>query len=68
MSLFNGTPMKGVLWRALGVRIGRRVFDDGCGMPEKSLVTIGDDVTINAGTRRSGALAGGRRRSSPTTS
>ena len=50
MSLFNGTPMKGVLWRALGVRIGRRVFDDGCGMPEKSLVTIGDDVTVNAGT------------------
>ena len=50
MSLFNGTPMKGLLWRALGVRIGRRVFDDGCGMPEKSLVTIGDDVTVNAGT------------------
>jgi non-ribosomal peptide synthetase-like protein len=50
LRLFNGTPMKGLLWRALGVRIGRRVFDDGCGMPEKSLVMIGDDVTLNAGS------------------
>jgi non-ribosomal peptide synthetase-like protein len=50
LGLFNGTPMKSLMWRALGVRIGRRVFDDGCGMPEKTLVTIGDDVTLNAGT------------------
>ena len=28
----------------LGVRIGRRVFDDGCSIPEKTLVTIGDDA------------------------
>jgi non-ribosomal peptide synthetase-like protein len=46
--LFNGTPLKGVLWRSLGVRIGRRVFDDGCSIPEKSLVTIGDDCILNA--------------------
>ncbi len=39
-----------MIWRLLGVRLGRRVFDDGCGMPEKSLVTIGDDVTLNAGS------------------
>src|SRR5690606_22352201 len=32
---------------AVGVRVGRRLFDDGCGMPEKTLVTIGDDVTLN---------------------
>src|SRR5436853_4672147 len=50
LGLFNGTPMKSLMWRALGVRVGRRVFDDGCGMPEKTLVTIGDDVTLNAGT------------------
>jgi non-ribosomal peptide synthetase-like protein len=50
LGLFNGTPMKSLMWRALGVRIGRRVFDDGCGIPEKTLVTIGDDVTLNAGT------------------
>ena len=31
LSAFNGTPIKNVLWRLLGVRIGRRVFDDGFG-------------------------------------
>jgi non-ribosomal peptide synthetase-like protein len=48
LALFNGTPMKNVLWRALGVRIGHQVFDDGCAMPEKTLVTIGDHVSLNA--------------------
>jgi carbonic anhydrase/acetyltransferase-like protein (isoleucine patch superfamily) len=38
------------MWRLLGVRIGRRVFDDGCSMPEKTLVTIGDDAILNAGS------------------
>jgi non-ribosomal peptide synthetase-like protein len=47
--LFNGTPYKSLLWRLLGVRIGRRVFDDGCGMPERTLVTVGDFCTLNAG-------------------
>jgi non-ribosomal peptide synthetase-like protein len=47
---FNGTPYKNVVWRALGVRIGRRVFDDGCSIPEKTLVTIGDDTTLNFGS------------------
>ena len=34
----------------LGVRIGRRVFDDGCSMPERTLVTVGDFCTLNAGS------------------
>ncbi|MFD9962299.1 Pls/PosA family non-ribosomal peptide synthetase [Amycolatopsis sp. NPDC058986] len=50
LQLLNGTPFKGLAWRLLGVRVGRRLFDDGCGMPEKTLVTIGDDVTLNAGS------------------
>ncbi|HRO29024.1 Pls/PosA family non-ribosomal peptide synthetase [Citricoccus sp.] len=45
---FNGTPFKPFFWRLLGVRMGKRVFDDGCVIPEKTLVTIGDDVTLNA--------------------
>ena len=49
LRLFDGTPMKAVMWRALGVRIGRRVFDDGCAIPEKVAVTIDDHVTLNAG-------------------
>ncbi|TDD79762.1 Pls/PosA family non-ribosomal peptide synthetase [Actinomadura rubrisoli] len=47
---FNGTPFKNVVWRLLGVRVGRRVFDDGCAIPEKTLVTIGDECTLNAGS------------------
>jgi non-ribosomal peptide synthetase-like protein len=50
LGLFDGTPMKPVVWRLLGVRIGRRVFDDGSVIPEKTLVHIGDDVVLNAGS------------------
>jgi non-ribosomal peptide synthetase-like protein len=49
-NFYNGTPFKNVVWRLLGVRIGRRVFDDGAHIPERTLVTIGDGCTINAGT------------------
>ncbi|MCW2534506.1 MAG: non-ribosomal peptide synthetase, partial [Modestobacter sp.] len=48
--LFSGTPFKSVLWRLVGVRLGKRLFDDGAGMSEKNIVTIGDDVTLNAGS------------------
>jgi non-ribosomal peptide synthetase-like protein len=47
-NIFNGTPFKVLFWRLAGVRIGRRVFDDGCDIPERSLVTIGDDCMLNA--------------------
>ncbi|WP_232807199.1 Pls/PosA family non-ribosomal peptide synthetase [Geodermatophilus chilensis] len=46
----TGTPFKGLFWRALGVRTGRMLFDDGCGIPERTLVTIGDYCTLNVGT------------------
>jgi non-ribosomal peptide synthetase-like protein len=47
-NVFNGTPFKILFWRLAGVRIGRRVFDDGCDIPERTLVTIGDDCMLNA--------------------
>ncbi|MET1064758.1 MAG: Pls/PosA family non-ribosomal peptide synthetase [Arthrobacter sp.] len=50
IGLFNGTPFKTLIWRMLGVRMGKRVFDDGCAMPEKTLITIGDDCILNAGS------------------
>jgi non-ribosomal peptide synthetase-like protein len=50
LTLVNGTPFKGAMWRLLGARIGRRLFDDGATMAERSLVTMGDDVTLNAGS------------------
>jgi non-ribosomal peptide synthetase-like protein len=47
IQLLNGTPFKAGLWRALGVRVGRRLFDDGALMTERSLVTIGDHCSLN---------------------
>jgi len=51
LNIFNGTPYKSLVWRLLGVRIGRRVFDDGCYLTERTLGTIGDDCTLNAGSK-----------------
>ena len=50
LPMFNGTPFKGVIWRLLGVRIGRRVFDDGCSIIERSLVSVGSYCTLAAGS------------------
>ncbi|WP_258053178.1 Pls/PosA family non-ribosomal peptide synthetase [Streptomyces sp. Ru73] len=49
--VFNGTPFKNLLWRLMGVRLGRRVFDDGCYLTERTLTTIGDDATLNTGSK-----------------
>ena len=48
LHMFDGTPFKNLIWRSLGVRIGKRVFDDGCYLTERTLTTIGDDVMLNA--------------------
>jgi non-ribosomal peptide synthetase-like protein len=48
--MFDGTPFKAFIWWLLGVRIGRRVFDDGCFIMERTMVTIGDGCTLNAGS------------------
>ncbi|SDO54097.1 Pls/PosA family non-ribosomal peptide synthetase [Geodermatophilus sp. DSM 45219] len=48
--LAAGTPFASLLWRIAGLRLGKRLFDDGHLMAEKTLVTIGDDVTLNAGS------------------
>ncbi|WP_144669933.1 Pls/PosA family non-ribosomal peptide synthetase [Arthrobacter sp. U41] len=50
LALFNGTPFKPLIWRLLGVRMGSRVFDDGCGIVERTLVTVGSRCTLNNGT------------------
>ena len=42
--------MKNVVWRMLGAKIGKRVFDDGCTFTERRFVTIGDRCTLNAGS------------------
>jgi non-ribosomal peptide synthetase-like protein len=45
--VFNGTPMKPLFLRMQGARVGRRLFDDGAGLTEPSMVEIGDDCMLN---------------------
>ncbi len=51
LQVFDGTPFKNVVWRLLGVRLGARVFDDGCYLTERTLTTIGSDCTLNVGSK-----------------
>ncbi|MFF3501711.1 Pls/PosA family non-ribosomal peptide synthetase [Streptomyces sp. NPDC003247] len=51
LQIFNGTPFKTALWRLLGVRLGSRVFDDGCYITERQLTTIGNGCTLNVGSK-----------------
>jgi non-ribosomal peptide synthetase-like protein len=50
LRIFNGTPFKNAIWRLLGVRIGSRVFDDGCYLTERTMAAIGDGCTLNSGS------------------
>jgi non-ribosomal peptide synthetase-like protein len=45
--LFKGTPLKNLITRLLGVRLGAKVFDDGCLFYDKTLLEIGDFATLN---------------------
>ena len=47
---FSGTPFKSAVWRLMGARIGRRVFDDGCVLTARRFAAIGDDCTLNVGS------------------
>lgn len=49
MGLFIGTPFKPLILRLLGARIGRKVFDGGCIVTERSLVEVGDYANLNEG-------------------
>ncbi|MEV8593514.1 Pls/PosA family non-ribosomal peptide synthetase [Streptomyces sp. NPDC052012] len=50
LHILDGTPFKGAVWRLLGVRIGARVFDDGCSVTERPMAAVGDGCTLNAGS------------------
>jgi len=47
LGMLNGTPFKGLAWRALGVKVGKKLFDDGAAISEKTLVSLGDHCTLN---------------------
>ncbi|MEU3953004.1 Pls/PosA family non-ribosomal peptide synthetase [Streptomyces achromogenes] len=51
LNIFNGTPYKSLVWRLLGVRMGKRVFDDGCFMTERTLAAVGDECTLNVASK-----------------
>lgn len=51
LNVFNGTPFKPLVWRLLGVRMGSRVFDDGCYVTDRTLAAVGDECTLNAGSK-----------------
>ncbi len=57
--IFNGTPFKSVIWRLMGVRIGKRVFDDGVHISEPLLTTVGDECSRSR-EQDPVRLAGGR--------
>ena len=48
--VFKGTPFASVISRLMGVRLGRRVFDDGCRFFDKSLIEVGDYANLNEGS------------------
>ena len=50
LAVLDGTPLKGVALRLHGMRIGARLFDDGCRMAERTMIAIGDDCTLYHGT------------------
>jgi non-ribosomal peptide synthetase-like protein len=47
LGLFDGTPFKTMLWRLIGVPMGRRVFDDGAYISEPTLTVVGDECVLN---------------------
>ena len=47
LHIFDGTPFKSVLWRLIGVRIGKRLFDDGVYISEPTLTVVGDECVFN---------------------
>lgn len=49
VGLFSGTPFRPIILRLLGVKMGRRVYDGGANLTERSLVEIGNDATLNEG-------------------
>lgn len=48
LKILNGTPFKSWALRLQGAKVGKGLFDNGCGFAEPSMVSIGDNCTFNA--------------------
>jgi non-ribosomal peptide synthetase-like protein len=47
--LFAGTPFRTIIFRAMGMKIGRKVFDFSRSITERTLTEIGDFTNLNEG-------------------
>lgn len=47
--ILGGTPFKNVINRMIGVKVGKKVYDGGSNITERTLTEIGDYATINEG-------------------
>jgi len=47
--LFSGTPFRPMMFRAMGMKVGRKVFDCGRSVTERTLTEVGDYANINEG-------------------
>ncbi len=50
IELLGGTPFKNLVSRLVGVKIGRKVYDGGCSITERTLTEIGDCANLNEGS------------------
>ena len=48
--LFSGTPFRNVMFRALGMKVGAKVFDCSRSITERTLTDIGDYANLNEGS------------------
>ena len=48
--LFSGTPFRGMLLRALGMKVGAKVFDFSRSITERTLTQVGDYANLNEGS------------------
>jgi non-ribosomal peptide synthetase-like protein len=47
--LFSGTPFRTIMFRAMGMKIGRKVFDCSRSVTERTLTEVGDYANLNEG-------------------
>jgi non-ribosomal peptide synthetase-like protein len=47
--LFPGTPFRPMMFRAMGMKIGKMVYDSGRSVTERTLTEVGDCANINEG-------------------
>jgi non-ribosomal peptide synthetase-like protein len=49
LTMFVGTPFRGMLLRAMGMKVGAKLFDCSGGITERTLTEVGDHANLNEG-------------------